>query len=75
MLFAGNFSYDASQTPADDKATEIAKIIGNWQQDLSEYTALVSDRFITATQINKSLVEGMEVSYAAELPPLLVTAN
>jgi hypothetical protein len=75
VLFAGNFSYDASQTPADDKAATIAKVIGNWKQDLTEYTALIGDRFITATQDAKSLVKGMEVAYAAELPQVLLTSN
>jgi hypothetical protein len=75
VLFAGNFSYDASKTPTDDKATEIARIISNWEQDLSEYTTLIGDRFITATLNAKSLIDGMEVSYAAELPPLLVSSN
>jgi hypothetical protein len=83
VLFAGNFSYDASQTAADDRAAQIAKVIGNWKQDLSEYTALIDDRFITATVDSKggskgkakSVVEGMEVAYAAELPKVALTAN
>jgi hypothetical protein len=83
VLFAGNFSYDASKTPTDDRATEIAKVIGNWKQDLTEYTALISDRFLTTTPDStggrkgkaKSVVEGMEVAYAAELPKVALTAN
>jgi hypothetical protein len=78
VLFAGNFSYDASKIAADDKATEIAKVIGNWQQDLNEYTALISDRFLTESEDRRgsarSVVDGMEVAYAAELPHAL-TAN
>jgi hypothetical protein len=81
VLFAGNFSYDASAIPADDKAAEIAKVIGNWKQDLSEYTALISNRFITEGTNGgtkgqaKSVVEGMEVAYATELPQVALTAN
>jgi hypothetical protein len=83
VLFAGNFSYDASATPADDKATEIAKVIGNWNQDLIEYTALISERFLNVTPVSnggsrgkaKSVVEGMEVAYAAELSKVALTAN
>lgn len=83
VLFAGNFSYDASQTPADDKAAKIAELIGNWQQDLNEYTALISERFITEATDSKggrkgkakSVTEGMEVAYAAELPQVALTAN
>jgi hypothetical protein len=83
VLFAGNFSYDASATPADDKATEIAKVIGNWNQDLIEYTALISERFLSVTPASnggsrgkaKSVVEGMEVAYAAELPKVALTAS
>jgi hypothetical protein len=83
VLFAGNFSYDASQTAADDKANEIAKVIGNWKQDLNEYTTLLSERFIT-TRLDskggskgkaKSVVDGMEVAYAADLPKVALTAN
>ena len=83
VLFAGNFSYDASQTAADDRAAQIAKVIGNWKQDLSEYTALIDERFIAATSDSKggskgkakSVVGGMEVAYAAELPKVALTAN
>jgi hypothetical protein len=83
VLFAGNFSYDTSKIPAGDKSTEISKLIGNWKQDLHEYTTLISERFITATPDSeggskgkaKSVVEDMEVAYAAELPPVLLTAN
>jgi hypothetical protein len=79
VLFAGNFSYDTSATPAGDKAAKIAELIGNWQQDLHEYTTLITDRFITTTSDNqgkaKSLVDDLEISYAAELPPILVAAN
>jgi hypothetical protein len=49
VLFAGNFSYDVSQMPEDDRAIEIAKIIGNWKQNLSEYNAFINARFITVT--------------------------
>ena len=82
VLFAGNFSYDASKVSTDDKATEISKVIGNWNQDLTEYTALITERFIVASDSKggskgkaKSVVEGMEVAYAAELPALALTAN
>jgi hypothetical protein len=82
VLFAGNFSYDTSET-IDDKAGEIAKVIGNWKQDLSEYTTLISDRFITVNPDHKggskgkakSVTEGMEVAFAAELPKVALTAN
>jgi hypothetical protein len=83
VLFAGNFSYDTSEVSTDDKAAEIAKVIGNWKQDLSEYTALINDRFIAATVETKggskgkakSVTEGMEVAFAAELPRVALTAN
>ncbi len=82
VLFAGNFSYDASNISADDKATEIARVIGNWKQDLTEYTALITERFTAASDSKgghkgnaKSVVGDMEVAYAAELPALALTAN
>jgi hypothetical protein len=83
VLFAGNFSYDASKIAADNKATEIAKVIGNWQQDLQEYTNLISERFLTASLNNKggskgrakSVVDDIEANYAAELPPILAAVN
>ena len=83
VLFAGNFSYDTSKSPADEKAAKIAELIGNWQQDLNKYTALISERFITESADSKgghkgkakSVTEGMEVAYAAELPQVLLTAN
>jgi hypothetical protein len=83
VLFAGNFSYDTSATSADGKAAKIAKVIGNWKQDLTEYTALITERFMTEASDSKggrkgkakSVTEGMEVAYAAELPPVLLTAN
>lgn len=82
VLFAGNFSYDASKVSTDDKAAEIAQVIGNWKQDLTEYTALITERFIAAADNKgghkgnvKSVVADMEVAYAAELPALALTAN
>jgi hypothetical protein len=82
VLFAGNFSYDASKVSTDDKATEIARVIGNWKQDLTEYTALITERFTPTSDSKggrkgnaKSVVADMEVAYAAELPQLALTAN
>jgi hypothetical protein len=49
VLFAGNFSYDISQTADSEKATAIAKLVGNWQQELGEYSALINEKFLSST--------------------------
>lgn len=83
VLFASNFSYDISATPAEDKAAKVAELAGNWKQDLSEYTTLINERFITTDSDSqgggkgqtKSLVKDMEVAYATKLPQVALTAN
>ncbi len=73
VLFAGNFSYDVSKISTGDRVTKIAGLISNWQQDLSEYTALITERFISEGENIecKSSNDALEISYADELPPII----
>jgi hypothetical protein len=81
VLFAANYSYDISKTEAGDKATAIAKVIGNWQQDLTECSTLITERFLankTATTGGskgraKSVSDDIEAVDADKLPMVLAT--
>ena len=84
MLFrSANYSYDISTTEAEDKATSISKAIGNWQQDLSECTNLITERFISSKtsaidgseDISKMISGDIHTVDAEDLPMVLVPSN
>ena len=83
VLFAANYSYDISTTEAEDKATSISKAIGNWQQDLSECTNLITERFISfktsmidgSEDISKLISGDIHTVNSEELPMVLVPSN
>ena len=78
LVFSGTFSYD---TPAssDDRVTAIAKIIGNWKQELNEFNAFIAGQLlsIVGEPANKaqSISDYIEFVDAPVLPPILFTYN
>lgn len=43
ILFTGNFSYDLSEQPQENKVEKIQAIITNWQSDLQLFKDVISD--------------------------------
>jgi hypothetical protein len=65
VLFAGNFSYDIAKIPASEKSTEIVQLVGNWRQELNEYTALITNHFLVATEgQGQFVVDGVYVDHS-----------
>ncbi len=79
VLFAANYSYDISKTEAEAKATAISKVIGNWQQDLSECTNLITERFLATQPASESrdklVSDDIEAIDVEKLPMVLVPSN
>jgi hypothetical protein len=61
VLFAGNFSYDIANTAAADKSAEIGKLVGNWEEELKEFTTLITDRFLATAGQAQLVVDGVRV--------------
>jgi hypothetical protein len=74
VVFSGTFSYDTTAS-SGDRVTKIAKIIGNWQQELNELNSFIAARLLSATsdlQSSEFVMDVIKIVDAPALPSLLL---
>jgi hypothetical protein len=74
VVFSGTFSYDTTASYGD-RVTKIAKIIGNWQQELNELNSFIAARLLSATsdlQSSEFVMDVIKIVDAPALPSLLL---
>jgi hypothetical protein len=73
VVFSGTFSYGIS-LESGETATKIAAIIGNWQQELTEFNSFIADRLLPATSDRQDrlncVVDDIKIVDAPGLAPL-----
>jgi hypothetical protein len=75
VIFSGTFSYDPTAS-SGDRVTKIAAIIGNWQQELTEFNSFIANRVLSATSDRQNssefVVDAIKIADTPVLPLLLL---
>jgi len=56
VLFSGNYEYALSSTSITERSQELSQIVQNWQQDLTDYSDLIVNKFLSNQVTLKSTV-------------------
>jgi hypothetical protein len=77
VVFSGTFSYDPTAS-SGDRVAKISAIIGNWQQELTEFSSFITTQLLSATNDRqesfKSVFNDIKI-IGAPVPPLSLTSN
>jgi hypothetical protein len=48
VLFSGNYEYSLLSTSIEERSLELTQIVQNWQQDFTDHTDLITNKFLSA---------------------------
>jgi hypothetical protein len=81
ILFSGNFSYNLATSELDNSLAAASQVLASWQNDVSAYCELITDRFLYSQQptvsvptlsIGNDNAGALEIPFAPDLLPLVL---